>query len=126
MSRTAVIVPRTVPVTFDRPRRGVYATSPADDRPARLPGAHDRLDRVAAAPVGDRQLEQGGAPRDPQRSHVAQCEAGVPAHAPGQLEVRHARMHRPGPPARRHAAPDHQVGAGPQHVDELQRHGRVE
>ncbi|WP_348520018.1 hypothetical protein [Arenivirga flava] len=27
MSRTALIVPRTVPVTFERPSRGAYGTS---------------------------------------------------------------------------------------------------
>ncbi len=40
MSEIAVAVPRTVPVTFDRPTRAADATSTRDAPPARRRGEH--------------------------------------------------------------------------------------
>ena len=58
MSRTARQVPRTLPVTFERPpTRGPYETA-ASDAPPRRGGAEHHLERPAEAAVAQTQLEQ--------------------------------------------------------------------
>ena len=93
MSRTACSVPRTVPVTFERPVRGAYATSAADDPPARLP-RRAAPSRPGSRCAGRRSADASRrfAPRDPERPDVAQVHAGAAAHPAGQLEVGQPRV----------------------------------
>ena len=95
MSFTAVIVPRIVPVTFDRPTRGVYAVSTSRMRPSGRVGAQHHLERVAAAPILQVEAQQALAIGHSHRAEVVQSLARRPPHEERERAVGHARVERP-------------------------------
>ena len=76
MSWTARTVPRTVPVTFDRPMRGDVGHGDLLDPPARVRRPQHHLERPAEPPVGDAELEQRLAPSGAHRAEVGAADPG--------------------------------------------------
>ena len=86
MSRTVRSVPRTVPVTFERPRARRGRSRRPRRSPARRRGPQHHLERPAEAPVLEAEAEQRLAAGGAHRAEVAQRDAG----APPQLDREHA------------------------------------
>ncbi len=86
------------------------------DPPAGVGGAHHHLQRVAAAPVGDAEGEQVGAPGRPQRAEVAQPQSGAAAQQQGEGRVAGPGVRRPGAPAARAAARPSTRSAAPERI----------
>ena len=106
-------VPRTVPVTFERPTRGRYETVDLVDPPAAARRPQHHLEGPAEAAVAAcPSVQQVGAPHRPHRSEVRQPSAR-PGDAAPRRRARGSRIAR-GAATRRArpvAAAEHEVGA---------------
>ncbi len=81
------------------------------DAPAGVGGAHDHLERVAAAAVGEAEGEQRFAAGGTQGAEVVQAQSGAAAEHPGEGEVAGPGVRGPGPRALWAAPPEHEVGS---------------
>ena len=95
--------------------------------PTRLGCAQHRLDRIAAAPVDDRQLGQcvPAGPREAGRCR-AMAHPGATPDPAGEFAIGQPRVQRPRPPRRRAAPADDQVHARIQQCRQPDRIGRIE
>ena len=97
MSWTVRSVPRTVPVTFDRPTRGAVRDRDLLDAPAGASprAAPSRAATRTAGHEGRARAGRRGAPRASGRGRVS-ADAGTPSHARAQAHGwRHAQVPRP-------------------------------
>ena len=109
MSMTAVTVPRTVPVTFERPTRGRYGTSTSRTR---MPAADAARSISSGYPLRRSRRssrEQVLAPGDAHRPEVVQAQTGGPADRAGQRPVREPGVQRPGGAGDRPSPAEHEV-----------------
>ena len=106
MSRTARSVPRTVPVTFERPRRGRWLTGHLADLPAGLRRPDHHLERPAEPPVAQPERQQRLAAGGAHRPEVGQPHAAAPPQLERQRAVREPAVERAGAAA----GAEHEVG----------------
>ena len=125
MSCTVRAVPPIVPVTFDRPTRGAYATSTSPMRQPARPRAQHHLERPAEAAIDDPEREQVGAPgrrigpRSRRRTTGAAPELGGERRGSRRARATATR------PVRRAARAEHEVGVARRRPARRRARGRA-
>lgn len=124
MSPTALIVPRTVPVTLRPPGAFAVLYGHRADAPAggRRPQHH--LERSSRPAVAEPHGQQGGTPSGPHGAQVGHRDLRALAHLGGQRTVGVASGPRPRAAAR-NSGPDHEVGVAPLDDGGDERAGRA-